>query len=52
MVMQIIEVSAVLIGIYLVLTIDKGKAFDTVAGAGGKQFVSAITALQGGRPNG
>ena len=52
MVMQIIEVSAVLIGIYLVLTIGQGKNFETVAGAGGTQFVNAVTALQGGRPSG
>jgi hypothetical protein len=52
MVMQIIEVSAVLIGIYLVLTIDKGGAFEKVAGAGGKQFIGAVTALQGGKSSG
>jgi hypothetical protein len=52
MVIQIIEVSAVLIGIYLVLTIDKGGAFKTVAGAGGTQFVNAVTALQGGKSSG
>jgi len=51
MVTTIIEVVAVLIGIYLVLSIDKGGAFEKVAGASGKQFVGAVTALQGGRPS-
>jgi hypothetical protein len=52
MFIQIIEVSAVLIGIYLVLTIDKGGAFKTVAGAGGQQFVNAISTLQGQKTSG
>lgn len=52
MMMQIIEVTAVLIGIYLVLTIDKGGAAEKVAGAGGKQFVDIISALQGGKQSG
>ena len=51
MVMQIIEVSAVLVGIYLVLTIDKGGAFQKVAGSGGSQFVNAIATLQGASVN-
>jgi hypothetical protein len=52
MFIQIIEVSAVLIGIYLVLTIDNGGAFQKVAGAGGKQFIGAVGALQGQKPSG
>ena len=47
MLAQIIEVTAVLIGIYLVLTIDKGGAFQKVAGSGGQQFTNIITTLQG-----
>ena len=52
MLSQIIEVVAVLIGIYLVLSIDKGGAFKTVEGAGGSQFVNAITVLQGNKVSG
>lgn len=47
MIGQIIEVAAVLIGIYLVLSIGQGKAFETVGGTIGGQFVNAVTALQG-----
>jgi len=52
MIAQIIEVAAVLIGIYLVLSIDKGGAFQKVAGSGGQQFVNAISTLQGNKAGG
>ena len=47
MVMQIIEITAVLIGIYLILTIDKGNAFKTAFGAVGTQYTSAVSTLMG-----
>jgi len=47
MVIQIIEVTAVLIGIYLVLTIDKGQAAQSVIGTTGSQYINAIKVLQG-----
>jgi len=47
MVMQIIEVTAVLIGIYLVLTNAKG--FETAFGSIGTQYTAAVGALQGGK---
>jgi hypothetical protein len=45
MVMQIIEVTAILLGIYLVLTNAKG--FETAFGAIGTQYTNAVSILQG-----
>jgi hypothetical protein len=50
MVMQIIEISAVLIGIYLVLT--NANAFKTAFGAIGTQYTNAVSVLQGPKKNG
>jgi len=47
MVMQIIEVSAVLIGIYLVLSIGQGSNAVNVGNSIGGNFVNAVTVLQG-----
>ena len=49
----IIEVTAVLIALYLVLsTGTNAKPFETVAGAIGKLFSDSVGALQGPKKNG
>jgi len=50
MVMTIIEVSAVLVGLYLVLT--NSDSFKTVAGSVGSVYTGAVSALQGPKKNG
>ncbi|HEY1249260.1 MAG TPA: hypothetical protein VGE97_09750 [Nitrososphaera sp.] len=48
--MTVIEVSAVLIGLYLVLT--NADSFKTVSGAVGSVYTGAVGALQGPKKNG
>jgi len=45
--LAIVSGTVLLIGLYLILTINNGQAFNNVFGSIGSNYVNAIKALQG-----